>query len=50
VVTDNKKKRGGSKQASNSIVLIEPEKELFEKLEQDYKDMKYNFKEQVIVV
>ena len=30
--------------------VIEPEKELFEKLEKDYKDMKYDLKEQATIV
>ena len=34
----------GGEIARGSILLIELEKELFEKLEKDYKDIKYNIK------
>jgi hypothetical protein len=38
-VTDNRKKEGVFKQASDSVVLTEPEKELFKKLEKNYKNI-----------
>jgi len=41
IITDAKEKRGVFEQASNSLLLIQSEKELFEKLEKDYKDVKY---------
>jgi hypothetical protein len=50
VVTDNKEKEGVSKQASDSVRLTQPEKELFEKLEKDYKDVKCDLEEQATVV
>jgi hypothetical protein len=39
-----------SKQASDSVVLTQPEKELFKKLKRDYKDMKYDLKKQATIV
>ena len=40
----------GGETARGSMLLIEPEKDLFEKLEKDYKDVKCDLKEQAIVV
>jgi hypothetical protein len=39
VITDNKERGRVFKQASNSVVLIKPKKELFKKLEKDYKNI-----------
>jgi hypothetical protein len=39
VITDNKKRGGVFKQASDFVVLTEPKKELFKKLKKDYKDI-----------
>jgi hypothetical protein len=50
VVINNKKKRRIPEQTNNSVLLIQPEKELFEKLEKDYKNIKYDLKEQIIIV
>jgi hypothetical protein len=50
VVINNKKKRKVPKQASDSVLLTQPEKELFEKLEKDYKNIKCDLEEQVIIV
>jgi hypothetical protein len=49
-VTDNQEKEGVSTQASDSILLTRPEKDLFEKLEKDYRDMKYDLEEQATTV
>jgi hypothetical protein len=49
-VTDNREKERVFKQASDSVVLTEPEKELFEKLEKDYKNIQCDFEEQVTIV
>jgi hypothetical protein len=49
VVVDREKGRV-SKQAGNSVPLTQPEKELFEKLEKNYKDMKCDLEEQVTIV
>jgi hypothetical protein len=43
-------KEKGGETAKGSMLLIEPEKELFKQLEKDYKDMKYNLKEQATIV
>ena len=50
VVTDDKEKGGVSEQASDSVLLTRPEKELFEKLEKDYRDVKYDLEEQATIV
>jgi hypothetical protein len=50
VVINNKKKEGVSKQVSDFALLIQPEKELFEKLEKDYKNIKCDLEEQVIII
>jgi orsellinic acid/F9775 biosynthesis protein OrsD/helicase-like protein/RAD3-like DEAD/DEAH box helicase len=50
VITDEKEKGGISEQASHSLLLTQPEKELFEKLEKDYKDVKGDLKEQATIV
>jgi len=50
VVTDDKEKGGVSEQANDSILSIQPEKELFEKLEKDYKDIKGDIEEQASIV
>lgn len=39
-----------SKQASDPVPLKQPEKELFEQLEKDYKDVKYDVEEQATIV
>jgi hypothetical protein len=39
-----------SKQVSSSVLLTQPKKELFKKLKKDYKDVKYDLKEQATVV
>ncbi len=45
------KEKGGVKgTARSSMPLPEPEKELFEKLEKDYKDVRCDLKEQVTIV
>jgi hypothetical protein len=38
------------KQASDSVLLTQPKKELFKKLEKDYEDVKCDLKEQATVV
>jgi Lhr-like helicase len=50
VVIDNKEKGGLSKQARDSTSLTQPEKELFEKLEKDYKDVNCDLDEQATIV
>jgi hypothetical protein len=50
VVVDNKEKGGVSEQASDSVLLTQPERELFKKLEKDYKDVKCDLEEQATVV
>jgi hypothetical protein len=50
VIINNKKKEKVFKQTSDSVLLIQPKKELFEKLEKDYKNIKYNLKEQIIII
>jgi hypothetical protein len=50
VMTDDKEKGEVSKQANNSAVLTQPKKELFKKLERDYKDMKCDLEEQATIV
>lgn len=50
VVTYNNAKEGFSGFSNDSALLTEPEKELFEKLEKDYKDVKCDLEEQVTVV
>jgi hypothetical protein len=50
VVTYNNEKEGFSGFSNDSALLMEPEKELFEKLEKDYKDVKCDLEEQVTVV
>jgi hypothetical protein len=50
VVIDNKKKRGVLEQASDSVLLTQPEKELFKKLEKDYKNIKYDLEEQATII
>jgi hypothetical protein len=50
VVIDNKKKGRVPKQASDSTLLTQPKKELFEKLEKDYKNIKCDLEEQVTIV
>jgi hypothetical protein len=50
VVINNKKKGGVLEQTSDSILLTQPEKELFEKLEKDYKNIKYDLEKQVTIV
>jgi hypothetical protein len=49
-VIDNKEKGGLSKQACDSTNLTQPEKDLFEKLEKDYKDMECDLEEQASIV
>jgi hypothetical protein len=49
-MTDDKEKGEVSKQASNSAVLTQPKKELFKKLERDYKDIKCDLEEQATIV
>ncbi|KAE8448571.1 hypothetical protein EG329_008996 [Mollisiaceae sp. DMI_Dod_QoI] len=48
--TTNNKKEGFLASGNDSALLTQPEKKLFEKLEQDYKDVKCDFEEQIIVV
>jgi hypothetical protein len=50
VVIDNKKKGRVLEQTNDSVLLIQPEKELFEKLEKDYKNIKYDLEEQATIV
>lgn len=50
IVIDDKKKRGVFEQAINLVLLTQSEKELFDRLEKDYKDVKYNLKEQATIV
>jgi hypothetical protein len=50
VVINNKKKGRVLEQASDFALLIQPKKELFEKLEKDYKNIKYDLKKQVIII
>jgi hypothetical protein len=50
VIIDNKKKRGVPEQTNDSVLLTQPKKELFEKLEKDYKNIKYDLKEQATIV
>ncbi|KAE9362530.1 hypothetical protein N431DRAFT_475920 [Stipitochalara longipes BDJ] len=50
VVTDDKEKGGMPEQASDSVLSTQPEKELFEKLEKDYKDVKCDLEEQATIV
>lgn len=50
VVIDDKEKGRVSKQASDSVPLTQPEKELFEKLEKDYKDVRCDLEEQATIV
>jgi hypothetical protein len=50
VVTDDKEKGGTSEHISDSVLLTQPEKELFEKLEKDYKDVKCDLEEQTTIV
>lgn len=45
MIIDDKEKGGVSKQTNNSILLTQPKKELFKKLEKDYKDIKYDLEE-----
>jgi hypothetical protein len=40
----------GGETARGSVLLTEPEKELFKQLEKDYKDVKYDLKEQATIV
>ncbi|KAF4611388.1 hypothetical protein G7Y89_g15625 [Cudoniella acicularis] len=46
----DKEKGGVSEQARDSALLTQPEKELFKKLEKDYKDMKCDIEEQATIV
>jgi hypothetical protein len=50
IVIDNKEKKGLSKQAYDSINLTQSKKDLFKKLEKDYKDMECDLKEQASIV
>jgi hypothetical protein len=50
VVIINKEKGRVFEQASGSVLLTQLEKELFKKLKKDYKGMRYDLEEQVIVV
>ncbi|PQE31525.1 telomere-associated recq protein [Rutstroemia sp. NJR-2017a WRK4] len=50
VDVDGKDKEKGLEPASDSVPLTQPEKELFEKLEQDCKEMKCDLEEQAAVV
>ncbi|KAE8443050.1 hypothetical protein EG329_002444 [Mollisiaceae sp. DMI_Dod_QoI] len=49
-IIDSNKKEGFLASGNDSALLTQPEKELFEKLEQDYKDVKCNLEEQATVV
>ena len=44
------KREKGGETARGSMSLTEPEKELFKQLKKDYKDMKCDLKEQVIII
>jgi hypothetical protein len=44
-VIDDKEKGGVPEQAIDSALLTQPEKELFEKLEKDYKNVKCDLEE-----
>ena len=50
VMTDGEEEGGVSAQASSSVLLTQPEKELFKKLEKEYKDVKCDLEEQATVV
>ncbi|KAG4427113.1 hypothetical protein IFR05_017404, partial [Cadophora sp. M221] len=50
VVRDSNKREGFLASGNDAALLTQPEKELFEKLEQDYKDVKCNLEEQAMVV
>jgi hypothetical protein len=50
IVINSNKKEGFLVSSNNSILLMQPEKELFEKLEQDYKDIKCDLEEQVTII
>ena len=45
IVVENKDKVGGSRASTGSIPLVEPEKELFKKLEGDFNAIKCDLKE-----
>lgn len=49
-MADDKKKRGVFEQASDLVFLIQLEKVLFEKLEQDCKNVARDLKEQASVI
>ena len=50
VVVENKDKVGGSRASTGSVLLVEPEKELFTKLEGDFNAVKCDLAEQATVV
>jgi hypothetical protein len=50
VVIDSNKREGFLASDNNSVLLTQPEKELFKKLEKDYKDVKCDIKEQATIV
>jgi hypothetical protein len=49
-VINNKKKGEMPEQTNDSALLTQPKKELFEKLEKDYKNIKYNLEEQITII
>jgi hypothetical protein len=50
VVINDKKEGGVPEQTNDFVLLTQLEKELFEKLEKDYKNIKCDLKEQAIIV
>jgi hypothetical protein len=50
VVTDDNKNSRVPEQASDSVLLTQPEKKLFDKLNKNYTDVKQNLKKQASIV